>query len=336
MMATEKELIFNLLKTASANVAGGFVPPNFASTPVFKDDEAAASANANISSPAEPEKLSSQVAAQQPATPESTTATASFASDESATATASFVSDESETAKISSVSPAPAKNALSIEDITSKILRCTHCQLARTRTNVVPGEGVPHPDVLVIGEGPCYDEDMQGRPFVGKAGMLLDKMLVAINLDRRTNCFIANVVKCRPPQNRDPFPEEQAACFSFLEAQIRILSPKMILCMGRISAQKLLNTEEGVGRLRGNFFEYNGIPLMVTYHPSALLRNQDLKRPAWEDLKKFRTRLDELTGGSFSANGNHITGGNQSANENIPTGGNPSANENLPTGGSRQ
>ena len=196
------------------------------------------------------------------------------------------------------------ESSLTIESIASKIQKCTHCQLARTRTNVVPGEGVPHPEVLVIGEGPGYDEDMQGRPFVGKAGILLDKMLGAIGLSRTTNCFIANVVKCRPPQNRDPFPEEQEACFSFLEAQIKILKPKMILCMGRISAHKMLNSEEAIGKLRGQFFEFSGIPLMATYHPSALLRNQDLKRPAWEDLKKFRQKLDSLTANSPS-------GGNQ-------------------------
>lgn len=236
MKASEKELIFNLLKNAGANANGGFVPQAFASQPVFEDDEDKASPE--ISSP------------------------------------------------------------LTIESIASKIIKCTHCQLARTRTNVVPGEGVPHPEVLVIGEGPGYDEDMQGRPFVGKAGILLDKMLGAIGLSRTTNCFIANVVKCRPPQNRDPFPEEQEACFSFLEAQIKILKPKMILCMGRISAHKMLNSEEAIGKLRGQFFEFSGIPLMATYHPSALLRNQDLKRPAWDDLKKFRQKLDTLTGGN--------------------------------------
>lgn len=185
-------------------------------------------------------------------------------------------------------------HSVTIEDIASKIERCTRCALARTRNNVVPGMGVSQPQVLVIGEGPGYDEDMQGKPFVGKAGMLLDKMLAAIQLDRNKNCFIANVVKCRPPQNRDPHPEEQAACFSFLEAQIKVLKPKMILCMGRIAGHKLLNTEAPVGQLRGKFFDYNGIPLMITYHPSALLRNEELKRPAWEDLKKFRQKLDSF------------------------------------------
>lgn len=187
-------------------------------------------------------------------------------------------------------------DALTLDNLKSKILRCTKCQLARTRNNVVPGEGVEHPDVLVIGEGPGYDEDMSGRPFVGKAGVLLDKMLAAIGLDRNTNCYIANVVKCRPPNNRDPEPAEQSACSGFLEAQIHILKPKMILCMGRIAGHKMLDSQAPLNQLRGQFHDYNGIPLMVTYHPSALLRDQALKAPAWEDLKAFRRRLNEITG----------------------------------------
>ncbi|MBR4179305.1 MAG: uracil-DNA glycosylase [Treponema sp.] len=187
-------------------------------------------------------------------------------------------------------------DALTLDNLKSKILRCTKCPLARTRNNVVPGEGVEHPDVLVIGEGPGYDEDMSGRPFVGKAGVLLDKMLAAIGLDRNTNCYIANVVKCRPPNNRDPEPAEQSACSGFLEAQIHILKPKMILCMGRIAGHKMLDSQSPLNQLRGQFHDYNGIPLMVTYHPSALLRDQALKAPAWEDLKAFRRRLNEITG----------------------------------------
>ena len=198
----------------------------------------------------------------------------------------------------------PAKQGLTLADLNAKILRCTKCGLARTRNNVVPGEGVEHPDVLVIGEGPGYDEDMSGRPFVGKAGILLDKMLAAIGLDRNKNCFIANIVKCRPPQNRDPAQEEQLSCFGFLEAQLHILKPKMILCMGRIAGHKMLDTEASLGQLRGQFHDYNGIPLMVTYHPSALLRDQTLKAPAWEDLKMFKRKLDEIKAGeSTDSNG---------------------------------
>ncbi len=184
--------------------------------------------------------------------------------------------------------------ALSLDDLNAKILRCTRCGLARTRNNVVPGMGVEHPEVLVVGEGPGHDEDMQGLPFVGKAGVLLDRMLAAIGLDRKTNCYIANIVKCRPPENRNPFPDEQAACFSFLEAQIHILKPKMILCMGKIAIEKITGQSIAITQKHGEFFDYNGIPVMPTYHPSALLRNEELKRPAWEDLKKFKKRLDEI------------------------------------------
>ena len=187
-------------------------------------------------------------------------------------------------------------SGLTLNELYTKISRCTKCQLARTRNNVVPGEGVENPDVLVIGEGPGYEEDMSGRPFVGKAGILLDKMLAAIGLDRNKNCYIANIVKCRPPQNRDPQPEEEASCNPFLQAQIHILKPKIILCMGRIAGHKMLETQEPLNKLRGQFFDYNGIPLMITYHPSALLRDESLKAPAWQDLKMFKKKMDEITG----------------------------------------
>ena len=129
---------------------------------------------------------------------------------------------------------------------------------------------------------------------MGQAGKLLDKMLASISLDRKKNCFIANIVKCRPPHNRDPQPEESEACSVFLQAQTALLKPAMILCMGRIASQSLLKTETGINRLRGRFYEIQGIPVLCTYHPSALLRNAELKRPAWEDLKMFRTKLEQL------------------------------------------
>jgi DNA polymerase len=159
---------------------------------------------------------------------------------------------------------------------------------------VVFGVGNQHADVMFVGEGPGEQEDLKGEPFVGPAGKLLDDMLSIVDLYREENCYIANIVKCRPPQNRDPFSQEQDACFSFLEAQINILKPKMILCMGKISSNKMLNQESPIGTLRGQIFEYNNIPLMVTYHPSALLRNEQLKRPAWDDLKMFKAKLDEI------------------------------------------
>jgi len=184
----------------------------------------------------------------------------------------------------------------SIEQIAAEIRECNNCQLAKGRTNAAPGEGVKQPLVMVIGEGPGREEDEQGRPFVGRAGQLLDKMLESINLSRNTNCFIANVVKCRPPNNRDPYPEETGACAHFLQRQITLLKPKFILVAGRIAAQTLLKTTEAIGKLRGRFTEFEvgnmTIPLLATYHPAALLRNEDLKRPAWEDLKLLRSKID--------------------------------------------
>jgi DNA polymerase len=153
---------------------------------------------------------------------------------------------------------------------------------------------------MVIGEGPGAEEDAQGRPFVGRAGQLLDKMLISIDLSRNTNCFIANVVKCRPPNNRDPYPEETSSCARFLERQITLLNPKFILVAGRVAAQTLLKTTEPIGKLRGKFKELTvgntAYPLMITYHPAALLRNEELKRPAWEDLKLLRLRIEEANG----------------------------------------
>lgn len=181
-----------------------------------------------------------------------------------------------------------------LERLEAQIRQCQRCKLCWGRTKAVPGTGVLNPAVLVIGEGPGADEDAQGLPFVGVAGQLLDKMLGAISLSRSTNCYIANIVKCRPPKNRDPEPEESDACRSYLEAQIAILKPTMILAVGRIAIQNLLGTSQGIGQLRGRFLDYNSIPLMATYHPSALLRNQDLKRPAWEDLKLFKSHLTQI------------------------------------------
>ncbi|MBR1910934.1 MAG: uracil-DNA glycosylase, partial [Treponema sp.] len=184
------------------------------------------------------------------------------------------------------------KKTSSLSDIAKKILTCRNCGLGATRINGVPGEGVEQPYVMVIGEGPGEEEDKSGRPFVGKAGQLLDKMLASISLDRECNCYIANIVKCRPPKNRTPLPQEAEACAGYLQAQIHIARPKMILAMGRTAIQNLLHTTEGINALRGKFLDYNGIPVMATYHPSALLRDESLKRPAWEDLKTFRAKLE--------------------------------------------
>ena len=198
----------------------------------------------------------------------------------------------------------------SLDDIAARIHNCTACGLSSARKHPVPGEGVSNPLVMVIGEGPGADEDATGRPFVGKAGQLLDKMLSSIGLSRNKNCYIANMVKCRPPGNRNPDASELTACFPFLEKQIAIQNPAIILCAGKVAAQNLLKTDRSISSLRGIFTVYrctpiNGysdgsgknspaereIPVLCTFHPSALLRDEALKRPAWEDLKLLRERL---------------------------------------------
>lgn len=176
-----------------------------------------------------------------------------------------------------------------LKQIYGEIRECTKCPLCSYRKNAVPGMGSTTPLVMAIGEGPGADENEQGLPFVGKAGQLLDKMLTAINLSRKKNVYIANVVKCRPPNNRTPAINETSACLPFLKRQIEVLRPKLILALGRTAVQALLNTTVGITFYRGKVVKYNNsIPLMATYHPSALLRDESLKRPAWEDLKKFR------------------------------------------------
>jgi DNA polymerase len=196
-----------------------------------------------------------------------------------------------------------AEGADTLEGIAADIRSCRSCPLGACRTNAVPGEGAENPLVLIVGEGPGQDEDRTGRPFVGPAGQLLDRMLASIGLGREQNCFIANVVKCRPPGNRDPEPEEVRPCAAYLNRQIRLLRPQVILCVGRISTNSLLGNVErqSIRNLRGRFFDYfvqgiGSIPLIATYHPSALLRNEEWKRPAWEDLKTLRAKIDEVKG----------------------------------------
>jgi DNA polymerase len=187
----------------------------------------------------------------------------------------------------------------SLELIAEEIRACTACDLCRSRTHAAPGEGVSRPLVMVIGEGPGADEDATGRPFVGRAGQLLDRMLDSkgkVGLYRNKNCFIANVVKCRPPGNRDPLPAETEACIPFLKRQIALLAPKVILCAGKVAANNLLGNSvyQTMGSLRGHFFDVEGVPMLPTYHPSALLRNENLKKPAWDDLRLLRDKLCEL------------------------------------------
>ncbi len=198
----------------------------------------------------------------------------------------------------------PDTSGDTLESIAAEIAACHRCPLAETRNFPVPGEGADRPLVLVIGEGPGADEDSTGHAFVGRAGKLLDKMLAAINLSRDTNTFIANIVKCRPPGNRDPHPEEEAArCLPYLDRQIDVLNPAVILVLGRVALQNLVKTTIGIGKMHGTFLSYRNIPLMPTYHPSALLRNESLKRPAWEDLKKLRAWLDSESPAGASVTG---------------------------------
>jgi DNA polymerase len=164
------------------------------------------------------------------------------------------------------------------------VARCTACKLHETRTQGVLGVGDRHADWLIIGEAPGAEEDAQGEPFVGQAGKLLDAMLAAINLQRGNNVYITNVLKSRPPDNRDPKPDEIAACRPYLLAQIELIQPKLILALGRVAAQSLLDTDERVGHLRGRVHQFQGVPLVVTYHPAYLLRKLSDKARTWEDL----------------------------------------------------
>ncbi|WP_317705898.1 uracil-DNA glycosylase [Methylomarinovum caldicuralii] len=180
-----------------------------------------------------------------------------------------------------------------------EIAHCTACDLHQTRTHTVPGTGDHHADWMLIGEGPGEQEDLKGEPFVGRAGKLLDEMIRALGY-RREQVYITNAVKCRPPGNRDPKPEEVAACEPFLQRQIALVRPRIILAVGRIAAQALLRTKVPLARLRGKVHDYDGIPLIVIYHPAYLLRNPAAKRQAWEDLKfawrVYQQRLQEADG----------------------------------------
>ncbi len=172
---------------------------------------------------------------------------------------------------------------------------CTRCPLYATAHNAVPGEGNPNADLMIVGEAPGATEDETGRPFVGESGQLLTKIIEAINL-KRDDVFIANVIKHRPPANRNPKPDEIIACSPYLLRQIELVRPKVILTVGNFAAQTLLGTKESLGKLRGQVHQYHGVPLIVTYHPAALLRNPAWKRPTWEDVQLARRVLDRATG----------------------------------------
>ena len=179
----------------------------------------------------------------------------------------------------------------SLEALADVVRKCTRCPLHLTAKQGVPGEGNPNARFMCVGEAPGATEDETGRPFVGAAGQLLTKILAAIDL-RREDVFIANVIKHRPPGNRNPLPNEIAACSPYLVRQLELIKPGVILALGTFAAQTLLGTKESIGKLRGTVHRYHGIPLVVTYHPAALLRNPSWKRPTWEDVQLARRILD--------------------------------------------
>ncbi len=182
-----------------------------------------------------------------------------------------------------------------LADLAEIIAKCTRCPLYKTATNPVPGEGSPTAELVCVGEAPGENEDKTGRPFVGPAGQLLTKILAAINLSRE-DVFICNVLKHRPPGNRNPLPQEVEACSPYLVRQLEIIRPKVIVAFGTFAAQTLLETKLSIGKLRGSVHRYYGIPLVVTYHPAALLRNPAWKRPTWEDVQLARRVLDRASG----------------------------------------
>lgn len=172
--------------------------------------------------------------------------------------------------------------------------QCQKCGLCETCTNVVFGVGTPDAEVMFIGEGPGQNEDEQGEPFVGRGGKLLDKMLEAIDLDRKKNIYIANIVKCRPPKNRDPLPEEQTACVDWLRNQFALIRPKIIVCLGRIAAAKIIKPDIKITKEHGIFFEKGNVLMMATLHPAALLRNPNNKPAAFEDYLKLQEKIKEI------------------------------------------
>ncbi len=180
------------------------------------------------------------------------------------------------------------------EELRKECLKCTKCGLCSTRHNVVFGVGNPNAKVLFVGEGPGENEDLQGEPFVGRAGKLLDTMLDAVDLSRSRNIYIANIVKCRPPQNRDPLPEEQEACIGWLRNQFAIMRPRIVVCLGRIAGMKLMDPNMKITRQHGQFIDKKGTLMMATLHPAALLRNPNQKPDAFKDFLLLREKIMEV------------------------------------------
>lgn len=190
--------------------------------------------------------------------------------------------------------------SMGLEELRAECLKCEKCGLCATRHNVVFGVGNPHADVLFIGEGPGENEDLQGEPFVGRGGQLLDKMLSVVDLSREKNIYIANMVKCRPPKNRDPEEEEVAACRGWLQKQIELIDPKIIVCLGRISAIRFIDPNFKVTKEHGQFIEKDGRLVMGTMHPAALLRNPNSKPAAMEDFFALQEKIKEICPGTFN------------------------------------
>ena len=187
--------------------------------------------------------------------------------------------------------PEPVSTTETFEKIHAEIGDCTRCPLHEERTHVVHTEGNRKARLMFVGEAPGADEDAQARPFVGRAGQLLTKIIEAIGM-KREDVLIGNVNRCRPPGNRPPMPDEEAACKPFLLREIAVVQPKVIVVLGNTATKNLLDTREGITKLRGNFQDYKGIPVMPTFHPAYLLRDPSKKRETWEDLKKVRDYLD--------------------------------------------
>ena len=185
-----------------------------------------------------------------------------------------------------------------LAELNREILQCRRCRLHETKTHYVPGEGCNRPDILFVGEGPGETEDQFGRPFIGKAGQLLDKIIQKMSLTRE-EVFIGNVVKCRPPNNREPLKDEVDACLPFLQRQIDVLRPKVIVCLGKVALNNMLGTSYSMGRIRGQILSFNGIPLVPTYHPAFILHKRDkediskAKWEVWEDMQKVLALLGE-------------------------------------------
>jgi uracil-DNA glycosylase len=192
---------------------------------------------------------------------------------------------------VKSSSAAPSGSGL--EAVRAEIGDCQRCKLAPKRTNIVFGSGNPGAELVFVGEAPGFDEDQQGLPFVGRAGQLLTKIIESINL-KREDVYICNVLKCRPPENRNPEPDEVASCNPFLKKQLAVIRPRVVCCLGTFAAQTVLQTASPISKLRGRFFDVDGIRVIATFHPAYLLRSPEKKREVWEDMKQIRAELFRL------------------------------------------